>query len=109
MAQYASEHKTKEQPSKQYFKQTKLKDIIMEYPFSKKNPKQSDIDKGEAILSWITYVLMLIVGRNGTQESVCRFCVWLTEPRSNSTMVASASRQTSLHHWRKVYGSLSGE
>ncbi|ORY33518.1 kinase-like domain-containing protein [Naematelia encephala] len=45
MEQYASEHRTNEQPSKQYFKQTKLKDIIMEYPFSKKNPKQSDIDK----------------------------------------------------------------
>ena len=48
MEQYASEHATKEQPSKQYFKQTKLNDIIMEYPFSKKNAKQSDIDKGES-------------------------------------------------------------
>lgn len=47
MDQYASEHRTKEQPSKQYFKQTKLTDIIMEYPFTKKNAKQSDIDKGE--------------------------------------------------------------
>ena len=46
MDQYATEHRTREQPSKQYFKQTKLKDIIMEYPYSKKNPKQSDIDKG---------------------------------------------------------------
>lgn len=47
MEQYATEHRTKEQPSKQYFKQTKLQDIIMEYPLAKKNPKQSDIDKGE--------------------------------------------------------------
>ncbi|KAK4687922.1 dual specificity protein kinase YAK1, partial [Tremellales sp. Uapishka_1] len=45
MEQYASEHRTSEQPSKQYFKQTKLPDIIMEYPFSRKNSKQSEIDK----------------------------------------------------------------
>jgi dual specificity protein kinase YAK1 len=50
MDQYATEHRTKEQPSKQYFKQTKLTDIIMEYPFTKKNAKQSDIDKGASIL-----------------------------------------------------------
>lgn len=48
MDQYATEHRTKEQPSKQYFKQTKLTEIIMEYPYSKKNQKQSDIDKGES-------------------------------------------------------------
>jgi dual specificity protein kinase YAK1 len=47
MEQYSREKRTAEQPSKQYFKQTKLKEIIMEYPYSKKNPKQSDIDKGE--------------------------------------------------------------
>ena len=46
MDQYAAEHRTNEQPSKQYFKQTRLNDIIMEYSFSKKNAKQSDIDKG---------------------------------------------------------------
>jgi len=51
MDQYAAEHRTNEQPSKQYFKQTRLNDIIMEYSFSKKNAKQSDIDKGK--LLWI--------------------------------------------------------
>ncbi len=50
MEQYTAEHQTQEQPSKQYFKQTKLKEIIMEYSFSKKNPKQSDIDKGASSL-----------------------------------------------------------
>ncbi|WVW86074.1 hypothetical protein I302_108113 [Kwoniella bestiolae CBS 10118] len=49
MHQYASEHRTDEQPSKQYFKQTKLKDIIMEYSFSKRGAKQSDIDKEMAM------------------------------------------------------------
>lgn len=49
MQQYSAEKNTTEQPSKQYFKQTKLRDIVMEYPMSKKNPKQSDIDKGECI------------------------------------------------------------
>jgi dual specificity protein kinase YAK1 len=48
MDQYAAEHRTNEQPSKQYFKQTRLNDIIMEYSFSKKNAKQSDIDKGKS-------------------------------------------------------------
>lgn len=47
MQQYSMEHRTDEQPSKQYFKQTKLKDVIMEYPYAKKSAKQSDIDKGE--------------------------------------------------------------
>jgi dual specificity protein kinase YAK1 len=49
MDQYAAEHRTNEQPSKQYFKQTRLNDIIMEYSFSKKNAKQSDIDKGMSL------------------------------------------------------------
>lgn len=47
MHQYSMEHRTDEQPSKQYFKQTKLKDVIMEYPYAKRNVKQNDIDKGE--------------------------------------------------------------
>jgi dual specificity protein kinase YAK1 len=46
MEQYAQEHSTKESPSKQYFKQTKLKEIIMEYPIAKKNAKPSDVEKG---------------------------------------------------------------
>ncbi|BEI94681.1 uncharacterized protein CcaverHIS019_0702620 [Cutaneotrichosporon cavernicola] len=45
MDQYASEHRTKEQASKQYFKHTQLRDIIMEYPLTKKNAKQLDIDR----------------------------------------------------------------
>lgn len=45
MEQYATEHRTKEQPSKQYFKQTKLREIIMEYPISKRSAK-TDIEKG---------------------------------------------------------------
>ena len=53
MRQYSTEHNTDEQPSKQYFQHTKLRDIIMEYPISKKNAKQSDIDKGLLIcLRW---------------------------------------------------------
>jgi dual specificity protein kinase YAK1 len=49
MEQYATEHRTNEQPSKQYFKQTKLDDIIMQYAYSKKNPKPSDMEKGELL------------------------------------------------------------
>lgn len=51
MEQYATEHRTNEQPSKQYFKQTKLDDIIMQYAYSKKNPKQSDMEKGTSCFS----------------------------------------------------------
>ncbi|ODN81620.1 hypothetical protein L202_02026 [Cryptococcus amylolentus CBS 6039] len=43
MQQYAVEHRTDEQPSKQYFKQTKLKDIIMEYPMGKKTDVNKEI------------------------------------------------------------------
>ena len=48
MEQYASEHRTQEQPSKQYFKASKLKDIIMDYPVSKKSTKPADVEKGES-------------------------------------------------------------
>ena len=51
MEQYATEHRTNEQPSKQYFKQTKLDDIIMQYAYSKRNPKQSDMEKGMSCFS----------------------------------------------------------
>jgi hypothetical protein len=46
MDQYATEHQTTEQPSKQYFKATQLPEIIKTYPMPKKITKQSDIDKG---------------------------------------------------------------
>lgn len=55
LEQYASEHRTKEQPSKAYFKQTYLPDIILEYPLTKKHAKQSEIDKGEfAVQPYLT-------------------------------------------------------
>ncbi|WVO12509.1 hypothetical protein L204_100109 [Cryptococcus depauperatus] len=44
LQQYSLEHHTDEQPSKQYFKQTKLKDIIMEYPVAKRS-KGGDVEK----------------------------------------------------------------
>lgn len=47
MDQYASEHQTSEQPSKQYFKATKLPEIIKTYPLPKKVVKQTEVDKGE--------------------------------------------------------------
>ena len=49
MEQYATEHRTKEQPSKQYFKQTKLREIIMEYPISKRSAK-TDTEKGTSVI-----------------------------------------------------------
>lgn len=46
MEQYAREHGTKEQPSKKYFQQSTLPDIIKSYPMPRKNMKQSEIDRG---------------------------------------------------------------
>jgi dual specificity protein kinase YAK1 len=48
MEQYAREHQTDEQPSKQYFKATKLPDIIKTYTLPKKITTQSEVDKGES-------------------------------------------------------------
>jgi dual specificity protein kinase YAK1 len=48
MEQYAAEHNTNEQPSKQYFKATTLPEIVRTYALPKKIVKQSDIDKGES-------------------------------------------------------------
>lgn len=45
MDQYAHEHGTNEQPSKQYFKASKLPDIIKTYAMPKKITRQADIDK----------------------------------------------------------------
>lgn len=45
MDQYAVEHGTNEQPSKQYFKASKLPDIIRTYAMPKKITRQADIDK----------------------------------------------------------------
>jgi dual specificity protein kinase YAK1 len=50
MEQYASEHNTNEQPSKQYFKATTLPEIIRTYALPKKIVKQSEIDKGGFIV-----------------------------------------------------------
>ena len=46
MEQYAREHNTKEQPSKKYFQQSTLPDIIKSYPMPRKNMKQNEIDRG---------------------------------------------------------------
>ncbi|KAK8915457.1 Serine/threonine-protein kinase ppk15 [Metarhizium anisopliae] len=45
MEQYAREHNTKEQPSKKYFQQSTLPDIIKSYPMPRKNMKQSEVDR----------------------------------------------------------------
>jgi dual specificity protein kinase YAK1 len=49
MEQYAREHQTDEQHRKQYFKATKLPDIIKTYTLPKKITTQSEVDKGESI------------------------------------------------------------
>lgn len=55
MDQYAREHNRDEQPSKQYFKATKLPDIIKSYALPKKITTQSEIDKGMLCLCCFSY------------------------------------------------------
>ncbi|KAI5356928.1 putative serine/threonine-protein kinase, active [Septoria linicola] len=45
MEQYSREHGTKEQPSKKYFQQTRLPDIIRAYPMPRKGMKQNEMER----------------------------------------------------------------
>jgi dual specificity protein kinase YAK1 len=47
MEQYSREHNTKEQPSKKYFQQTTLPEIIRSYAMPRKNMKQQEIERGK--------------------------------------------------------------
>lgn len=109
MEQYAAEHRTNESPSKQYFKQTRLKDIIMEYPYSKKNAKQSDIDKGRS--SGVVTVMSLpeIFRRDGATHRLCRFRRGFVESRPDPEMVTAASGKAPVHHWREIHRALPGQ
>ena len=46
MEQYSREHGSKEQPSKKYFQQTTLPDIIRSYAMPRKNMKPAEIERG---------------------------------------------------------------
>ncbi|KAL2159595.1 hypothetical protein VTH06DRAFT_2164 [Thermothelomyces fergusii] len=45
MEQYSREHGVKEQPSKKYFQQNSLPEIIKAYPMPRKNMKQAEIER----------------------------------------------------------------
>ncbi|CZT15799.1 related to serine/threonine-protein kinase minibrain [Ramularia collo-cygni] len=45
MEQYSREHGTKEQPSKKYFQQTRLPDIIRAYPMPRKGMKPAEMER----------------------------------------------------------------
>lgn len=108
MEQYAVQHRTNETPSKQYFKQTQLKDIIMEYPFSKKNAKQSDIDKGEHFAMLCISPETDKVRRDGTTDGLLRFRTRTIEPRPHTKVVTTAGCEAPFHHRRTVHRSLPG-
>lgn len=42
---YSQEYNTDEQPSKQYFPSTNLREIVMRYPLPRRNMKKADIDR----------------------------------------------------------------
>ncbi|EGG07360.1 uncharacterized protein MELLADRAFT_48114, partial [Melampsora larici-populina 98AG31] len=45
LEQYSKEHNVNEQPSKRYFQQDKLEDIISQYPVMRKGMKSADLEK----------------------------------------------------------------
>jgi dual specificity protein kinase YAK1 len=47
MEQYAREHNTKETPSKKYFQQTTLPEIIRNYAMPRKNMSPKEIERGK--------------------------------------------------------------
>lgn len=49
LEQYSKEHNLNEQPSKRYFQQDKLEDIISQYPVMRKGMKPADLEKGQNI------------------------------------------------------------
>lgn len=49
MEQYSREHGTKEQPSKKYFQQTRLPDIIRAYPMPRKGMKPAEMERGKSV------------------------------------------------------------
>lgn len=103
--QFAAEHNTNEQPSKQYFKATKLPEIIKTYTLPKKVTRQADIDKGEVT------VVRLESDRCADEEShrdeykslIHRLCQRTAQFGSDQALVASTCEAASLHHWRTVH------
>jgi dual specificity protein kinase YAK1 len=51
MEQYSREHNVKEQPSKKYFQQTTLPEIIRSYAMPRKNMKPAEIERGKCCTS----------------------------------------------------------
>lgn len=45
LEQYSREHQTTEQPSKRYFQETTLNDIIMKYPLPRKNMTEKEVSR----------------------------------------------------------------
>lgn len=48
MEQYSREHNAKEQPSKKYFQQTTLPEIIRSYAMPRKNMKPAEVERGKS-------------------------------------------------------------
>ena len=55
MEAYCKEFNLEEKPSKRYFQQDTLKDIIMQYPFRKKNVTSKDLEKGKILDGYYSF------------------------------------------------------
>lgn len=106
MEQYSREHGTKEQPSKKYFQQTRLPDIIRAYPMPRKGMKPAEMERGmlsrrrdgsQAALTFIQkwrIVKLLLTSFMGFLTSI----LWNVGHHSKHEHILSSRSRSSLGH-----------
>lgn len=77
MEKYSREHGTKEQPSKKYFQQTTLQDIIRQYSMPRKNMKQAEIERGEIYPRLNEKTRLIVQRRKKMHHTNARASMWL--------------------------------
>lgn len=111
MEQYSREHGTKEQPSKKYFQQSTLPEIIKSYPMPRKNMKQQEIDRGRfklhaSLLPGQLTDLFFSPYRNEQPHRVHRLRERPTHHQPPGTVVTAPGQAAPVHHAAKVHGSI---
>lgn len=65
LEQYSREHNTKEQPSKKYFQQNTLEEIIRNYPMPRKHMKPAEMERGK-----FNVAVCVSISTNSAQNSI---------------------------------------
>ena len=102
MEQYSRDHNSKEQPSKKYFQQTTLPEIIRSYSMPRKNMKPGEVDRGMC-LSSLVGAGPLTCCRNEQPACVHRLRSRSVEHQSSRALVAATGEIAPLHHSAKVH------